>query len=67
MRTIFLILTFVFLAGTLVTMLLGAFSMGRGGDFNAKYGNILMRLRTVCQGGTVVCLLLMFLSGSAGT
>lgn len=66
MRTVFLILTLVFLVGTLVTMLLGAFSMGRGGDFNQKYGNMLMRARTVCQGGTIVCLLLMFVSGRSG-
>lgn len=64
MRTIFLILTMVFLIGTLVTMLLGAFSMGRGGNFNQKYGNLLMRSRTVCQGGTIVCLLLMFFSSN---
>jgi len=66
MRTIFLILTLVFLAGTLVTMLLGAFAMGRGGDFNQKYGNLLMRARTVCQGGAIVCVLLMFFSGRSG-
>ena len=66
MRTIFLILTLVFLVGTLVTMRLGAFSMGRGGTFNEKYGNLLMRARTVCQGGTIVCVLLMFLSSRSG-
>ena len=66
MRTIFLILTMVFLIGTLVTMLLGAFSMGRGGDFNQKYGNLLMRARTVCQGGTVLSLVLLFLTGGMG-
>lgn len=66
MRTIFLTLTLVFLVGTLVTMLLGAFSMGRGGTFNEKYGNLLMRARTVCQGGTIVCVLLMFLSSRSG-
>ena len=66
MRTIFLILTLVFLVGTLVTMLLGAFSMGRGGAFNQKYGNMLMRARTVCQGGTIACLLLMFLTSRSG-
>jgi hypothetical protein len=66
MRTIFLILTMVFLIGTLVTMLLGAFSMGRGGDFNQKYGNLLMRARTICQGGTVLSLVLLFLTGGMG-
>jgi hypothetical protein len=56
MNIIFLILTGIFLIGTLVTMLVGAFAMGRGGSFNEKYGNILMRARTVCQGGTILCL-----------
>ena len=66
MKTFFLILTVVCLIGTLVTMLLGAFSMGRGGDFNQKYGNLLMRARTICQGGTIACLLLMFLTSRSG-
>ena len=66
MNIIFLFLTGIFLIGTLVTMLLGAFSMGRGGNFNQKYGNLLMRSRTVCQGGTIVCLLLMFFTGGLG-
>ena len=66
MNIIFLFLTGVFLIGTLVTMLVGAFAMGRGGDFNEKYGNLLMRARTVCQGGTIVCLLLVFFTGGGG-
>lgn len=66
MNIIFLILTGIFLIGTLVTMLVGAFAMGRGGSFNEKYGNILMRARTVCQGGTILCLLLMFFTGGLG-
>ncbi|MEC8036846.1 MAG: HIG1 domain-containing protein [Pseudomonadota bacterium] len=66
MNTIFLILTGVFLIGTLVTMLVGAFAMGRGGSFNDKYGNLLMRARTICQGGTVLSLVLLFLTGGMG-
>ena len=66
MKLIFFVLTIAFLLGTLVTMLLGAFAMGRGGEFNQKYGNLLMRARTVCQAGTLVCLLLAFLAGNGG-
>ena len=66
MNIIFLFLTGIFLIGTLVTMLVGAFAMGRGGAFNEKYGNLLMRARTVCQGGTIVCPLLMFFTGGLG-
>ena len=61
-----LILTGVFLIGTLVTMLIGAFAMGRGEGFNDKYSNLLMQARTVCQGGTVLSLVLLFLTGGMG-
>ena len=47
-------------------MLVGAFAMGRGGTFNDKYGNLLMRARTICQGGTVLSLVLLFLTGGMG-
>ena len=49
MQTVFSILAFVGLAGVLVSFLLGMFSMSRGGDFNAKYGNKLMWARVFCQ------------------
>lgn len=31
-------------------MVLGIFSMAKGGEFNKKYGNKLMRLRVMLQG-----------------
>ena len=31
-------------------LLLGVFSMARGGEFNRKYGNKLMRARVILQG-----------------
>ena len=38
------------LAATALVLFLGLFSMARGGSFNAKYGNLLMRLRVIVQG-----------------
>lgn len=40
----------VALAATMLVLFLGLFSMARGGAFNAKYGNLLMRLRVIVQG-----------------
>lgn len=39
----------------------GVFAMSRGGDFNARYGNLLMRLRVITQGGVVGLMVLYFL------
>ncbi|MDA1097532.1 MAG: twin transmembrane helix small protein [Proteobacteria bacterium] len=44
--TIFLGLT---LAAVLGVLLLGVYNMGRGGKFNGKYGNLLMRWRIALQ------------------
>ena len=40
----------VALAATVLVLFLGLFSMARGGSFNAKYGNVLMRVRVIVQG-----------------
>lgn len=42
------------LAVTALVLFLGLFSMLRGGAFNARYGNRLMRLRVLAQGVAVV-------------
>ena len=60
---IVVIIACMFVAGVLAFGI-GAFA--KGGKFNQKYGNLLMRARTVCQGGTIVCLLLMFFTGGLG-
>jgi Hypoxia induced protein conserved region len=38
------------MASVLATLFVGIFSMVKGGEFNKKYGNRLMRLRVVLQG-----------------
>ena len=37
------------------------FSMAKGGEFNRKYGNKLMRLRVVMQGLAILLFLLLIL------
>ncbi|MBA4097232.1 MAG: hypothetical protein C0484_10755 [Rhodospirillum sp.] len=50
MATIFIILTGFFLAATVVILGVGVVGMGKGGDFNRRNSNKLMRMRVVCQG-----------------
>ncbi|HVO00893.1 MAG TPA: twin transmembrane helix small protein [Candidatus Cybelea sp.] len=59
----FWILMAVFMAATLITLLVGVASMGKGGPFNEKYGNKLMRLRVILQGLAIVCFVLGWISG----
>ena len=54
------------LAAVVIVLLTGVVGMARGGDFNAKYGNKLMRLRVILQGLAVVLFLLLVLTASRG-
>ena len=49
------------LAGTLVVLAAGVFAMARGGEFNRKWGNKLMRARVATQGLAILLLLALFL------
>ena len=44
------------LAVTVGALVAGVVAMARGGSFNARWGNKLMRLRIVAQGAAVVLL-----------
>jgi len=48
------------LASVLVVLLVGIYSMGRSGDFNRKYGNLLMRWRIALQLLAVGIMVLLF-------
>jgi hypothetical protein len=50
MATLFIILTGFFMAATLVILGIGVVGMGKGGDFNRRNSNKLMRMRVMCQG-----------------
>jgi hypothetical protein len=62
MSNFLLVLVGIGLVATLATLFVGVFSMGRGGDFNKRNSNKLMRLRVVLQGATVVVFVLYLLS-----
>jgi hypothetical protein len=47
-RTFFILMTIAMLA-TLAALIMGVFGMARGGKFNKKYGNKLMRARIFLQ------------------
>ena len=60
--TILLIAT---MAATLGVLIVGVVSMAKGGEFNARYGNKLMRLRILMQGIAVALfVILMILHGN---
>ena len=52
----------VSLASVLAVLILGIVSMLRGGEFNRKYGNKLMRARVILQGVTIVLFILVMIS-----
>ena len=53
-------LVIVALVGTLAVLFAGIFAMARGGEFNRKWGNLLMRARVASQGLAIVLLLALF-------
>ena len=58
MSTAFFILGGLFAIATLVTLMTGVVGMGKGGAFNDKYGNKLMRMRVILQGLAILCFVL---------
>ena len=60
MATFITVLLVIALASVLVVLVLGISAMGRGGEFNRKYGNILMRWRIVLQLDAVGLMVLLF-------
>ncbi|RMB02692.1 twin transmembrane helix small protein [Eilatimonas milleporae] len=62
---ILLILAALLAIVTLAILLVGVAGMARGGDFNKKYGNKLMRWRVIAQGATILLLFLLALAATA--
>ena len=62
MPNIFLILLAIFMILTLISLLVGVFAMGKGGDFNKRNANKLMRYRILFQIGAVVWFMLYMLT-----
>ncbi len=59
---IFGVLTIVSMVVTAVVLLIGVGGFYRGGEFNRKYGNLMMRARVVSQGVTILFLVLFLLT-----
>lgn len=50
MKPFLIVMMVAMMLAVLVSLSIGLFSMARGGEFNQKYGNKLMRLRVILQG-----------------
>ena len=61
MNDILSALVVVALAATLAVLLAGVVTMTKGGAFNRKWGNKLMRARVLTQGLAILLLLALFL------
>ena len=66
MKTLSILLA-IALAGVLLVLIIGLIAMARGGEFNAKYGNKLMRARVALQAFAVVLFLLFVFVASKGS
>lgn len=62
MHNVFLVLMLVSLAAVLGVLVVGIAAMTKGGEFNKKYGNKLMRARVMLQGLTLLFFALAYLS-----
>ena len=60
-----LALVVIALLMVLAVLLTGVVGMAKGGDFNRKYGNVLMRWRVALQGLAVVLILLAILASQS--
>ncbi len=62
MHNVFLVLMLISLAAVLAVLVTGIVGMVKGGEFNKKYGNKLMRARVMLQGLTLIFFALAYLS-----
>lgn len=65
MSTTFIILMAVTIVLVLASLVLGLVSMLRGGEFNKKHGNNLMRARVGLQGLAILLFILAFAANGA--
>lgn len=55
MSNFFFVLLIAAMLATLAALILGLFAFAKGGEFNEKHGNRLMRLRVFLQGLALAC------------
>lgn len=58
------ILLAIALGSVVIVLILGVIAMARGGEFNRKYGNKLMRARVGLQAAAIVLFLLFVVAAS---
>ena len=63
MSRIFFILMLISMALVLLSLIVGMVAMVKGGEFNEKYGNKLMRMRVTLQGVALALFVLAVWSG----
>ena len=63
MQTVIGYLLALSLIATLLVLVVGLIGMARGGDFNSKYNNIIMRARISTQAFTVLMFVAYFVVG----
>lgn len=56
MNSFFFVLMLIAMFAVAVTLVIGLIGMVKGGEFNEKYGNKLMRLRVILQGVALACM-----------
>jgi hypothetical protein len=64
MKSFFFVLVIIAMLITLGVLATGIIAMARGGEFNAKYGNKLMRARVIAQGVALALFAVAVLLGS---
>jgi nitrogen fixation-related uncharacterized protein len=64
MNDFMMILVAIALAVTFAVLFAGLFTMARGGDFNRKYGNKLMRVRVIAQGVALLLFAIAIIAGN---
>lgn len=64
MQTILVVLLFLSLVGVAGSLFAGLFGMAKGGTFNRRFGNRLMRARVMLQGAALVLFALVLLTGT---
>jgi len=62
MSNVIAILLAIAMAGVLLVLFVGIGAMARGGEFNRRYGNRLMRMRVLLQAIAIVLFVLFILA-----
>lgn len=65
MKTLSILLA-IALAAVVLVLIFGLIAMARGGEFNRKYGNKLMRARVALQAAAIVLFLLFVVASKSG-